>query len=252
MKRFLLLLLAFVIVLASLLFVLKYQLQIDQEIMPPNDVQMPTTYEETYRSEDNEVATVQYDNTNSRAYVTHHSSVFAYDFDAVELLATTSDSGVKYENTELGLTLFEKSGDITLYENDVLIFESVPQMTTLSEEEAIRYLSDRVWRWHETVLPSGELVTPNKTGAFTLTFATDRTMKGATDCNGFSGTYSVSNWQLTFGSMMSTLMFCEDSQETEFTNALSDMESFAFNKEGNLILTLGQEQGSMTFIAQQE
>lgn len=250
MKRFLLLLLAFVIVLAGLLLLLKYQLQEDQEIMPPADEQLPTTYEETYRSENNEVATVQYDNANSRAYVTHHSSVFAYSFDAVELVATTSESGAKYENTELSLMLLEKSGDITLYENGVLIFESVPQTTTLSEEEAIRYLSEHVWTWRETVLPSDEFIVPNKADAFTLTFATDRKMKGTTDCNGFSGTYSVSNWQLTFGSMMSTLMFCEDSQETEYTNALSDTESFAFNKESNLILTLGQEQGSMTFVAQ--
>ncbi len=252
MKRFLLLLLSFVIVLAGVLVLLKYQLRGDQVIMPLADEQLPTMYEVSYRSEDEEVATVQYDNASGRAYLSHHSSVFAYDFEALELIATTSGSGAMYENVELGPLLLEKSGDIMLYENDVLIFESVPQTTTLGEEEAIRYLSEHVWTWRETVSSSGEVVTPNKADAFTLMFTADRTMKGTTDCNGFSGTYSVFGWKLTFGSLMSTLMFCEDSQETEYTNAVSGTESFSFNKEGNLILTLGQEQGSMIFVAQQE
>ncbi len=251
MKRFLLLLLAFVIVLAGLLLVVKYQFRNTTEPMQDDQNFSAETADFTYVNESGEALTVQYESSLNNMYLTYHSSTTAHSFDAIELVASTSASGAKYENTDLGLVFWEKSGDIMLYENDELIFQSVPQAVPLSDEDAIRKLSANAWKWHETIMSSGDIVTPNRPDAFTLKFSLDKTMSGSTDCNGFSGSYSVSGGWLSFGSMMSTLMFCEGSQETEYVTALAQTAGFSFDKEGNLVLGLGDGQGSMTFVAQQ-
>ena len=46
---------------------------------------------------------------------------------------------------------------------------------------------------------------------------------------------------------MSTLRFCEDSQEGEFTNMLSDIESYQFTSKGELVFGLKLDSGSMIF-----
>jgi len=82
----------------------------------------------------------------------------------------------------------------------------------------------------------GQNITPNKSDAFTLTFKEDGMVYGTTDCNNFSGSYTIDGENLTFGPMASTKMFCEGSQETIFMQMLGRTASYFFDKENSLVL----------------
>ena len=47
--------------------------------------------------------------------------------------------------------------------------------------------------------------------------------------------------------MMSTLMFCEGSQEEEFTHILTNTSGYLFTSRGELILELKFDSGTVTF-----
>lgn len=95
------------------------------------------------------------------------------------------------------------------------------------------------------------VITPQKPDAFTLTFTKDGRFSGTTDCNGFMGDISAgANNSLVFGQMASTLMFCENSQEAQFTNMISNVGSYMINEEGNLILLIQFDSGSIYFVKQ--
>jgi heat shock protein HslJ len=82
---------------------------------------------------------------------------------------------------------------------------------------------------------SASIITPTQANAFTLTFTSEGNVNGRTDCNSFGGTYSLDEYnRLRFGSMMSTLMYCENSQEQEFISMLKD--SLVYIAEDELIL----------------
>jgi heat shock protein HslJ len=96
--------------------------------------------------------------------------------------------------------------------------------------------------------PEGGFETPNRADAFSLTFTADGKVSGTTDCNNFSGTYSLEGDRLAFGSLMSTLMFCDGSQETEYTSSLAHAERILFNKNGDLTVVLGDGRGEMLYV----
>lgn len=98
-------------------------------------------------------------------------------------------------------------------------------------------LSMNTWRWIDARNPAGK---------FTLTFGTDGRFSAKTDCNGVGGSYTSSKTTISFGQMMSTLMFCEGSYESEFSQALSSAETYSFTNKGELILGL-KGGGVMTF-----
>jgi heat shock protein HslJ len=82
-------------------------------------------------------------------------------------------------------------------------------------------LMDIEWFWIETV--RGEItglnpqrIKPQKINTFSLTFTSDGNLIGKTDCNNFGGEYMLTDNKVKFGNFMSTLMYCENSQEQEF------------------------------------
>jgi heat shock protein HslJ len=88
-------------------------------------------------------------------------------------------------------------------------------------------LTQSTWVWEQTVL--GEItsvyskkIIPKKIGEFTLTFMEDGTVSGQTDCNNFGGTYIIEDNRITFGNFMSTMMYCENSQEQEFISMIKN------------------------------
>ena len=105
-------------------------------------------------------------------------------------------------------------------------------------------LEMKKWQWVNSV-EMGEYMVPTNAGVFTLTFSDGQVSVG-TDCNTMGGTYTTNGTKLTFGPMMSTLMYCEGSQETVFGTMLSHVTSFAFTKKGTLELQYG-EGGVATF-----
>lgn len=99
--------------------------------------------------------------------------------------------------------------------------------------------------WIKTTTKDGRVVTPKKVTAFTITLALDGSVKGKTDCNGFFGTYKITEEKLSFGSFGATEMFCEGAQEGIFMNSLQNVTQYLVDINNNLILTTAS--GSMMF-----
>ena len=94
----------------------------------------------------------------------------------------------------------------------------------------------------------GAIIVPNKKDAFSLSFTKDGQVSGTTDCNGFGGSYEVgADNSISFGPFMSTLMFCENSQEAVFSKNVSDSNKVFFTEEGDLVLLLPYDSGSVIF-----
>ncbi len=119
---------------------------------------------------------------------------------------------------------------------------------TLMEVNMPSRITDHTWVWVSTTLNDGTSVVPKKSEAFTISFSLGGEVSGTTDCNNFFGTYTMEGEQLNFGQLASTLMACEGSQETEFTQALSQVDRFLIDEGGTrLVLLLKMDSGSMTF-----
>ena len=108
-------------------------------------------------------------------------------------------------------------------------------------------LGMKKWVWQSALYNDGRVVKPMRPDAFTLSFDGKGNFSATTDCNGVGGSYSTSGNSLTFGQMMSTLMYCEGSQESEFTELLSNTDSYLFTSKGELVLNLKFDSGSVTF-----
>ncbi|MDQ5883239.1 MAG: hypothetical protein QG654_151 [Patescibacteria group bacterium] len=93
-----------------------------------------------------------------------------------------------------------------------------------------------------------KVVIPKKVNAFTLTFDKNGQVSGTTDCNNFSGSYEVkADGSITFGPFMSTLMFCESSEEDIFLKYITESNKIFFDDSGNLVLLLPYDSGSVIF-----
>ncbi len=107
-------------------------------------------------------------------------------------------------------------------------------------------LSMKTWNWINTLYNDGKIVKPLR-DKFSITFNKDKTFKATTDCNGIGGEYSVSGNKITFSKMISTMMYCDGSQEGEFNKMLNETGSYMFTPKGELILLLKFDSGSVTF-----
>lgn len=110
-------------------------------------------------------------------------------------------------------------------ENLDLIMNPTGYTSAINEDhsqDSIDRITSNVWIWSETYYGTGpdmeglSPVKPKKEGVFTLTFKKDGTFSGTTDCNGFGGNYTLDGMTIEFSSIMSTMMYCEGSQESEY------------------------------------
>jgi len=109
-------------------------------------------------------------------------------------------------------------------------------------------LGMKKWTWISTLYNDERVIAPKKTQAFALEFGKDGRFSATTDCNQVAGSYTVSPDKIiSFGEMISTKMFCEGSQENEFTQMLSTVSGYHFTSKGNLVLDIKFDSGSMTF-----
>jgi heat shock protein HslJ len=120
----------------------------------------------------------------------------------------------------------------------VVLRESPSKTTALS-------LTDGSWRWVSAELNGSELK-PNKPEAFVLTLSTDARFASSTDCNQLVGSYTVDGANLTFGQIASTMMYCEGSQEGEYSALLAETSSYKI-KDTMLTLQLKDNKGTMQF-----
>jgi len=108
-------------------------------------------------------------------------------------------------------------------------------------------LGMKTWDWIQTTVGEDVLVVPQKPNVFNIKFNTDKTFSAKTDCNGVGGSYITNGSKLVFSQMMSTLMYCENSQEQDYSKMLSEVSGYSFTSRGELILDLGVTGGIMTF-----
>lgn len=108
-------------------------------------------------------------------------------------------------------------------------------------------LTMKKWTWINAQYNDGRTVTPKKTLAFTLEFLPTGQFSATTDCNEIGGKYVAKNGVITFSEMISTKMFCEGSQETDFATLLTNSSGYHFTSKGELILDLKFDSGTVVF-----
>ena len=108
-------------------------------------------------------------------------------------------------------------------------------------------LQMKTWTWVSTLYNDGKEVKPKEPNKFSITFSKDGAFGATTDCNGVGGKYKVNGTQITFSEMISTLMFCEGSQEAEFNQLLTNTSSYHFTSKGELVFDLKFDSGSVIF-----
>lgn len=108
-------------------------------------------------------------------------------------------------------------------------------------------LSMKNWEWVSTGYSDGKKVTPRTEKKFVLTLKSDKTFSATTDCNGVGGEYTTNGNKITFTKMISTMMYCEGSQEADFTKMISEVQSYFFTAKGELVLDLKFDTGSVIF-----
>lgn len=156
-----------------------------------------------------------------------------------KILLNVEDMGkayiVDYENKKL---IYLGKPD-----NAFRILKNYPDQPT---EELSQALSGREWKWVKTVMNNDEITLPKNSDAFTIKFE-DGNFAGTTDCNRYFGEYEKSNDDLILGPIGSTRMFCDGSQEFEFTKSLGEVDKYLFDDKERLVLTLKFDSGSMIF-----
>ncbi|MGB2580397.1 MAG: META domain-containing protein [Minisyncoccia bacterium] len=134
-----------------------------------------------------------------------------------------------------------------LFDPKTMQFGEVAQNFEGEADPARMTLDMNTWKWISTTYSDGKKITPRDSNRFTLTLKKDKTFSASTDCNGGGGGYTTSGNKLSFERMMSTLMYCEGSQEADFSKSLSEVASYHFTSKGELIFELKYDSGVMVF-----
>jgi heat shock protein HslJ len=126
-------------------------------------------------------------------------------------------------------------------------FGEVAQNFEGEADPSVMTLDMKKWEWVSAQFEDGRTVVPAKAGAFTLSFGPGNRFSASTDCNGVGGEYTAKDGTIAFEKMMSTLMFCENSQEAVFSEMLTNTTGYHFSSKGELILSLKFDSGTVTF-----
>lgn len=152
---------------------------------------------------------------------------------------------VETETTESTDTVDTNETTTSDSENEMSADEIVNQATTTASTTDNTHILIGTWRWVRSVDTEGVVTTPEK-DVFALTFAADGTVSGQTDCNGFGGLYTYDAGALTVTDTVSTLMFCEDSEESLFVGLVTD--SATTNREGDTLTITTATGNILTFV----
>lgn len=198
----------------------------------------------TFESNDESIS-IQFDGAGDRAELVFGGETYTLE-------RAVSASGARYLSADESVEYWEHQGSATVRVNEELVFEGVRQDTEVNDLrdpslDSRDGLEGTSWQWKETLYNNDDVVTPNNPEAFVLSFMENGRFSASTDCNGLSGNYEVTDSALNFGEMASTKMFCEGSQEEEFTAMLSESVNYINTGEGELALMLAYDSGSVIF-----
>ncbi len=115
-----------------------------------------------------------------------------------------------------------------------------------SDQAVMMEFEAKSWTWVSASLNDESEIVPTKPGVFTLTFK-DGGVSVRTDCNNAGGQFTAADGRLSFEAMMSTMMYCEGSQEGEFLQLLSNVDTYDFSSDEALILGLKFDSGTIRF-----
>lgn len=190
-----------------------------------------------------ESITIQYDEEGDTAELT-------YGGEKYQLEHVVSASGARYANEDESVVYWEHQGTATVWMNDEVVFEGSPSGEGELRDPSLDTrdeLEGTSWLWKETLYNNDDVIAPNNPEAFVLSFMEEGRFSATTDCNGLGGKYTVTDSSISFGEIASTKMFCEGSQENEFTTMLSNSINYINTGEGELALMLEMDTGSVIF-----
>lgn len=233
MNKIKILLIAIVIIIIAGFVLYGVRSNVEKEIIQQESEQVTGT-STVYFSEGEDTANVTYYSNNTATLTLSNT-----EYQNIPFTIGISASGARYENTEKGLVLWEKAPELTIYKDDKPIFTGTLE-NWKTNEFLFKELTSHPWSWSETRIGSDfknpdSVISPDEPNKFTITFSSDGKISGTTDCNNFSGAYSLSGEKIKFASLMSTLMYCENSKEQVFLKMLTD---------GRLNLARGQDSES--------
>ncbi len=134
-----------------------------------------------------------------------------------------------------------------LLDTNTMKFGQVEPWFTGEADPARMNVYMQTWKWAKTIYNNDTTVLPKIVDKFTLTLKKDGSFSATTDCNSVGGEYSINGNKIAFSKMISTLMYCENSQEQDFSTMLSQVESYLFTSKGEFVLSLKMDSGSMIF-----
>jgi len=108
-------------------------------------------------------------------------------------------------------------------------------------------LDMKKWEWINTQYSDDKEIKPTIPKRFILTFNKNKTFSATTDCNTINGEYIVDGNKISFNKTISTLMYCDNSQESAFTKILTETQGYLFTSKGELVLTMKFDSGSSFF-----
>lgn len=131
--------------------------------------------------------------------------------------------------------------------------EEKPIESDTNSPSKISLLTSHDWKWEQTVFADGSIMKPKKPDAFTVHFNANGNINGTTDCNSWSSTYTIgedSTIRLT--PVISTLMFCTDSQESPYLSGIEGVDMFRVENPDKLTLLVQVDNvgtvAAMTFV----
>ena len=135
------------------------------------------------------------------------------------------------------------------YKLNTLRYDVVlPIKTVVSvQKTASTTLTMKTWEWVKTTYNNDTEISPRIVKKFALTFMDGNRFSAKTDCNTVGGEYTVEGNKITFGKMFSTKMYCEGSQEGDFTKMLEGVAGYQFTSNKELIFGLKIDTGAMIF-----
>lgn len=188
-------------------------------------------------------------------FVDHRVTFTNTKLGTMTLEQAISADGARYATTDESIVFWNKGDSVSIIQNGKTVFsgtEGAPvvkgKLPAGSAAPGDPKQLVGIWMWQKTVMSDGSVITPKKSGVFALTLTADGKASGKTDCNGFGGEYTVgSDGILSFGPFMSTQMYCQGSQETDFSGPLAKANKYSFDAKGNLTIGVDGGAGSVVF-----